>query len=383
MKPIIQKWGVTLESYALLKKWPHSFIGLQCTNMFKTTWSVVTYAKTKSETLPPAGLLQPLSIPCQVWDNIIIDFVAGLPISQGKDTIFVVVDRLSKYAHFMSLSHPFTAKVVANKFVEGVVKLYGMPKSIISDCDPIFISKFWQESFTMSGTKLKMSSAYHPQSDGQSKVVNRCLKQYLRSFVHQWPRKWHSFLLWAEFWYNTTFHASIGMTSYQSLYGRPPTSLPEYFDGSTLVHEVEQTLLYRDALLLQLKHHLATATNHMKQTTDKKCRDVSFQEGDIVFLRLQPYRQSSAFKTVHQQLACRFFGPYPILQKVGNMAYKLQCVYISISSFMCHYWRNMWDMQPTHTDLSPISDEGEVVLNLRLSLIIVGWSKMVSFLQKV
>ena len=67
----------------------------------------MTYAKTKSETLPPAGLLQPLSIPCQVWDNIIIDFVAGLPISQGKDTIFVVVDRLSKYAHFMSLSHPF------------------------------------------------------------------------------------------------------------------------------------------------------------------------------------------------------------------------------------------------------------------------------------
>jgi transposase InsO family protein len=123
----------------------------------------------------------------------------------------VVVDKLSKYAHFMSLSHPFTAKAVADKFVEGVVILHGMPKSIISDRDPIFISKFWQEFFTMSGTKLKMSSAYHPQSDGQSEVVNRCLEQYLRSFVQQWPRKWHSFLPWAEFWYNSTFHASTGM----------------------------------------------------------------------------------------------------------------------------------------------------------------------------
>jgi translation initiation factor IF-1 len=103
------------------------------------------------------------------------------------------------------------------------------------------------------------------------------------------------------------------MTPYKALYGRPPPSLPEYFDGATPVHEVEQTLLYRDELLLQLKHHLATTTNRMKQTADKKQRDVSFQEGDIVFLKLQPYRQSSTFKRVHQKLASRFFGLYPIL----------------------------------------------------------------------
>ena len=324
-----------------------------------------TCQRTKSETLPPAGLLQPLFIPCQVWDDITIDFITGLPLSQGKDTIFVVVDRLSKYAHFMSLSHPFTAKVVADKFVEGVVKLHGMPRSIISDRDPIFISKFWQEFFTMSGTKLKMSSAYHPQTDGQSEVVNRCLEQYLRSFVHQWPRRWHSFLHWAELWYNTTFHASTGMTPYQALYGRPPPTLPEYFDGTTPVHEVDQALLHRDELLLQLKQHLTTASNRMKQTADKNRRDVSFAEGDMVFLRLQPYRQSSAFKRAHQKLASRFFGPYPILQQVGRVAYRLQLpegVRIHPVFHVSLLKKYVGDATNTQTDLPPVSDDGGIIL---------------------
>ena len=118
--------------------------------------------KIKIETLALARLLQPLSILCQVWDDITLDFIEGLPVSQGRDTIMVVVDRFSKFAHFLTLSHTFTAKNVAEKFVEGIIKLHGMPKSIVSDPDPIFISNFWKEFFKMSGTKLQLCSVYHP-----------------------------------------------------------------------------------------------------------------------------------------------------------------------------------------------------------------------------
>ena len=118
-----------------------------------------------------------------------MDFTEGLPLSHGKDVIFVVVDRLSKYSHFLPLKHPYTTLEVAQVFMDNVFKLHGLQKTIVSDRDPIFTSKFWQGLFNIYGTKLLMSSAYHLQTDGQTKVVNRWLEQYLRCMTGDKPKE--------------------------------------------------------------------------------------------------------------------------------------------------------------------------------------------------
>ena len=119
-----------------------------------------------------------------------MDFIDGLPSSQGYTVIMVVVDRLSKYAHFVPLKHPYTALSVSKAFIWEVVRLHGVLVSIVSDRDRIFISAFWKNLFQLQGSKLCMSSSYHPQSDGQSEVVNRTVEQYLRCFTCDQPKQW-------------------------------------------------------------------------------------------------------------------------------------------------------------------------------------------------
>lgn len=137
-----------------------------------------------------------------------MDFITHLPSSHGFATILVVVDRFSKGVHLGALPTHYTAYKVANLFLEVVCKHHRFPISIISNRNPIFISSFWSELFKLSGTSLCMSTAYHPQMDGQTEVMNRTLEQYLRSFVHQQPTEWHRFLALAEWSYNTSQHSS-------------------------------------------------------------------------------------------------------------------------------------------------------------------------------
>lgn len=231
-----------------------------------------------------------------------MDFIEGLPRSEGYNSILVVVDRFTKYAHFLPLKHPFTAHQVASAVLTHVVKLHGVPASIVSDRDRIFTSGFWKALFKMMDTKLLMSTAYHPQTDGQPEHVNQCLEMYLRCTVNRSPSKWRAWLPLAELWYNSSFHSSLGCSPFKALYGHEPriTPIPMLCAGDP--KPLPELLQERDSHMALLKHNLAAAQTRIKQQADKNRSDREFQEGDQVLLKLQPYAQSSVVSTLSQAI---------------------------------------------------------------------------------
>lgn len=270
-----------------------------------------------------AGLLMPLPIPNQVWKNITMDFITDLPQIQGKTVIMVTVDRLSKYAHFGALTPNFNAPMVSELFTNMVVKLHGIPESIISDRDRIFTSKFWRELHAKSGTKLQYSTAYHPETDGQSEVVNRGLEMYLRCFCHEDPKTWLKLLPWAELWYNTSYHSSIQTTPFNVLYGRDPPGITHYNPGDSNIDAVDMNLQVREEALSNIKACLQRSQQSMKAKADKTRTDFQFKVNQWVWVKLKPYRQFSMANRLNNKLCKRYFGPFKITKKISPAAYTL------------------------------------------------------------
>jgi hypothetical protein len=277
----------------------------------------------KYSTQSPYGLLQPLPLPQQVWEDISMDFITHLPLTHNRSCIWVIVDRLTKFAHFIALPTSFTAASLAPIFITEIYRLHGAPKTIVSDRDKVFVSQFWRALFHHLGTSLAFSSSYHPQTDGQTEVLNRCLETYLRCFVSDEPHLWLRFLALAEFWYNTSFHSAIGMTPFQALYGRTPPNLIHYTPGTSKINSLDELLTQKTQVLKVLKENLTKARNCMIIQANRHRQDREFEVGQWVYLKLQPYRQQSVQHRTSHKLAKRFYGPFRILKRIGKVAYEL------------------------------------------------------------
>lgn len=163
----------------------------------------------------------------------------GLLTSDGKSVIMVVIDRFTKYSHFIPLSHRYTATMITQQFIQHIFRLHGVPQSIISYRDPWFLSHFWEAFFKALGTKLHKSSSYHHQSNGQIENLNRTLERYLRCVVGKRPHTWVEALPWGEYWYNTAHHLAIGMPPFQALYGYEAPHIQTSVPGSTVIQAVD------------------------------------------------------------------------------------------------------------------------------------------------
>jgi hypothetical protein len=278
----------------------------------------------KSEHQHPAGLLLPLPIPQGVWTDVALDFVEALPRVRGKSVILTVVDRFSKYCHFIPLAHPYSAESVAQAFFNDIVRLHGVPQSMVSDRDTVFTSSFWQELMRLMGTKLQMTSAFHPQSDGQSESANRVIIMYLRCLVGDRPREWLRWLPWAEYLFNTAYQTSLKDTPFRIVYGRDPPSIRSYEPGDTRVPAVAKTMEERAAFLADIRYRLEQAQAYQKRFYDRTHREVTYQVGDWALLRLRQRAASSLPQAVGGKLKPRFFGPYRVVELINEVAVRLE-----------------------------------------------------------
>lgn len=235
----------------------------------------------------------------------------------------VVVDKFTRYAHFIPLQHPFTAAKVATAYLDNVFKIHSLPKTMISDRDPIFTSRFWKELFSKLGNELRMSSAYHPETDGQSERVNQCLEIYLRCFSHACPRKWSTWLSLAEYWYNTSYHSALKTSPFVALYGHEPRHWGMDTDLACDFQPLQEWLEERKLVQQVLQQNLHHAKQQMKRQADKSRTLRTFEVGDSVFVKLQPYVQVSVARRAHHKLAFRYYGPYKIIKCINPVVYEV------------------------------------------------------------
>ena len=283
----------------------------------------LTCQQIKAEHQRPAGLLQPLEIPEWKWEQVTMDFVSGLPKTvRGCDSIWVIVDRLTKSAHFLPVRVTYTLDKLAEIYVREIVRLHGVPKSIVSDRDSRFTSKFWKSLQNALGTRLKFSTAFHPQTDGQSERTIQTLEDMLRAYALDFQGAWDKYLPLAEFSYNNSYHATIGMAPYEALYGRKCRSPIHWHEAGERKYLGPELVEQATEAVEKIQQHMKTSQNRQKNYADKRRKPLEFTVGEQVFLKVSPMRGIMRFGK-KGKLSPRYVGPFEILERIGPVAYRL------------------------------------------------------------
>ncbi|GJT14046.1 putative reverse transcriptase domain-containing protein [Tanacetum coccineum] len=272
----------------------------------------------------PSGLLVQTDIPQWKWDNITMDFITKLPkSSQGYDTIWVIVNRLTKSVIFVPMRETDPMDKLARMYLKEVVTRHGIPLSIICDRDPRFASNFWRSLQNALGTSLDMSTAYHPQIDGQSKRTIQTLEDMLCACAIDFGKGWVNHLPLVEFSYNNSYHASIKAAPFEALYGRKcrsPICWAEVGEVQLTGPEIVQETTEK---IVQIKQRMQAARDRQKSYADLKRKPMEFQVGDKVMLKVSPWKGVVRFGK-RGKLNPRYVGPFKVLEKVGEVAYKLE-----------------------------------------------------------
>ncbi|KAK1667922.1 hypothetical protein QYE76_056081 [Lolium multiflorum] len=283
----------------------------------------ITCNKSKSK-LKPHGLYTPLPAPTTPWEDISMDFVLGLPrTKRGHDSIFVVVDRFSKMSHFIACHKSDDASHIANLFFREIVRLHGVPKTIVSDRDVKFMSYFWKTLWRKLGTKLLFSTTCHPQTDGQTEVVNRTLSQLLRSMIKKNLKEWEECLPHVEFAYNRAVHSTTELCPFEVVYGFKPITpldllpLPIH---ERVNMEASKRADYVKKIHEKTKELIEKKGKSNAARMNKKRKEMLFKPGDLVWVH---FRKDRFPKLRKSKLKPRGDGPYKVLAKINDNAYSI------------------------------------------------------------
>ena len=274
----------------------------------------------KHSTQKPFGLLNPIPPPDNKFDTYTMDFIGPLPITKtGFDGILVIVDALTKAATLEPIKFTYSAEEIAKIFVRRIISRQGLPRKIISDRDPRFSGRFWKAIFKMLGTQIALSTAFHPQSDGQTERTNQTLETGLRAFINGSQDNWDDLLPMAEFAINSSVNISTGMTPFQLIHGKEP-QLPIDLGLDSNTPAAVDFVKFMTQTIDKARDNISKAQTSQKTQADKHRRDHTFQIGDRVMLSTRNLNLKS---THSRKLAPKWIGPFTIKTRKQENSFEL------------------------------------------------------------